>query len=346
MADVVAFGPSLVDVSTKLPDDRYVACHRLLGIKAGSSRRFDDYGQVRELIAALTGCLVEPGGELQAVVRDANLSLAAGSTTLGMLSAMPEEFRTRSTFVSVLGRVGPRLDPLSTLFAQAVAATGIQHELSVADGHNPVGFVLSGTNHPEKTLAMYPGVANVFGGCDLRRLSPELVLVDAYELAYGQLGAFLHGVIESAAAKVGFSLGNHSILTGQLRRRIRSYILNRKLHVLRGNAKEYQTLFPELDARLATPAGFWDHPVRRYVPFALMTFGARGMAAHWAGAFASAVGKKLDPAQIINTSGAGDAAAGVFCAGVLHSDGADKALRRAVDLAARVLHVSSSRILA
>ncbi len=69
------------------------------------------------------------------------------------------------------------------------------------------------------------------------------------------------------------------------------------------------------------------------------------MAAHWAGSFASAVGDQVRATQIVNTSGAGDTAAGVFFAGLLAGDAADDVLRRATDLAARVLQVRSSRLL-
>jgi sugar/nucleoside kinase (ribokinase family) len=345
MSAVVAFGPSLIDICAKLPDDRYAACQQLLGLTGPGWRRLDDYHAVRRLVRAISGWPGREGAVLDAVRACPDLFLAAGSTTLGMLTAMPAGHQARSTYISVLGRVAGSLDPFSQAFTDAVSAIGITHELTVASGHNPVGFVLSGRNDPRKTLATYAGVAPLFGGTDLQRLDPELVLIDTYELLAGEMAAFLAQTIEAGRFPIALSLGNEQLLAGDLGERIRGYVRSKRLFVLCGTAKEYKALFPGLDAKLATPEGFRDHPLRGCVPYALMTFAENGMAAHWAGDFASVGAFQVDRDRIVNTSGAGDTAAGSFCGGVL--DGGDPAetLRRSAQLAASTLLVLHPHLL-
>lgn len=341
----MAFGPSLIDICAKLPDDRYAACQNLLGLTRPGWRRLDDYGLVLRLIQIMSGQRVSNGAVLDAVRACPELFPAVGSTTLGMLTAMPDRYRSRSIFISVLGRMADALDPLSRAFTDGVSAIGIAHEYTVAAGRNPVGFVLSGRSEPSKTLATYTGVAAVFGGAHLPRLDPELVLVDVYELVAGQMAAFLHETIEARRFRIALSLGNDRLLGGDLGERIRAYVWDRRVHVLCGNAEEYRTLFPQLDSQLATPAGFRDHPVRGWVPYALMTFAENGMAAHWAGVFASVAAVSVDRDRIVNTSGVGDAAAGSFCAGVLDGDDPDETLRRSARLASAALLVLHPQLL-
>jgi sugar/nucleoside kinase (ribokinase family) len=293
----------------------------------------------------MSGWPVLMGTVLDAVRENPNLFLGAGSTTLGMLAAMPAERRARSTFISVLGHVAGAIDPLSQAFTDAVSAIGIAHEHSIAPGHNPVGFVLSGHSEPEKTIATYSGVASIFNGTDLRRLAPELVLVDAYELVAGQMAAFLHETIEARKFRIALSMGNEHLLVGDLGERIRTYVQSKHVYVLCGNAEEYKVLFPDLGARLATPEGFREHPVRDCVPYALITFAEKGMAAHWAGGFVSAGAFPVRRDRILSTSGVGDAAAGSFCAGVLDGDDATETLRRSARLASMALLVLHPQLL-
>jgi len=345
LSDVAAFGPSLIDICAQLPDDRYAACQLLLGLTRPGWRRLADYGAVWRLIDAMSDWPVRKGTVLDAVRACPDLFLAAGSTTLGMLAAMPAERRTGSTFISVLANVAGSIDPLSRAFTDAVSAIGITHEYSIAAGHNPVGFVLSGRSERDKTIATYSGVASIFNGTDLQRLEPELVLVDAYELVAGEMAAFLHETIEARKFRIALSMGNDQLLTGDLGERIRRYVRSKRLYVLCGNAEEYRALFPGLDKRLVTPEGFRDHPVRDYVPYALITFAEKGMAAHWDGSFALADAFPVCQDRILNTSGVGDAAAGSFCAGVIGDDDVIETLHRSARLASAVLLVLHPQLL-
>ncbi|MEU5781366.1 carbohydrate kinase family protein [Micromonospora lupini] len=346
MAELVAFGPSLVDVAARLTQEQFDSCARLLGATAGEWRRIHDYRTVRQLIRELTGHPISDRADLPTLLARRGLAVAAGSSTLGMLSAMPAEVRRASTYVSSVARNEGVFDPFSLFFIAAVKAAEVQHRYGVAEGGNPIGFVLSSNTDPEKMLAMYPGVAERFGGMDLTGLSPQLVLLDAYELLGGELSDFLHRCVSRSVAPVALSLGNSHILHGKLQRQVRRYVAQRRLTVLCGNAEEYGALFPEVDPALCTPAGFRHHPIRQVVPFALMTFGDRGMACHWDGRYAVAEAVPIEPSEIVNTSGAGDTAAGVFCAGILLGHPPQQTLETAAELSTDVLRVHSSRILA
>jgi len=276
----------------------------------------------------------------------ANVELIAGSSTFGMLCAMPVALRRRATYVSSLGRLAGRPDEFSLFFKQAVLAADIAHLSSIAEGHNPVGFVLSGTDNPEKTLAMFPGIAHKFSGCDLEALTPTMLIIDAHELKEGDLAIFLDRIINSDRWNVALSLGDSAVLRGELCQRIRSYVFERKLKIICGNQDEYRTLFPEFTSEIDSPEYFAGHPVRYFVRYALATFGDRGMAAHWAGQFCTFANTPLSPSRIINTSGAGDTAAGSFIAGALLGQPVSGVLFSADCLARRVLRMSGSRIIA
>ena len=153
----MAFGPSLIDICAILSRDKYAACQRYLNLMRPGWRRLDDYSSVRQLIQIMSGQTEQGTNLLQTVNACPNLHLGVGSTTLGMLNAMPIRSRVQSTFISTLGRVGGGLDPLSQTFTDALSTMGIRHVYTIADGNNPVGFVLSGQDEPEKTLATYPG---------------------------------------------------------------------------------------------------------------------------------------------------------------------------------------------
>ena len=140
-------------------------------------------------------------------------------------------------------------------------------------------------------------------------------------------------------------MGNEKLMAGILGDRIRAYVRRTLIYVLCGSAEEYRTLFPKLDARLATPEGFRDHPIRSSVPYALITFAENGMSAHWNGDFISTPSVSINNKRIINTSGVGDAAAGSFCAGILDDDDPTDTLRRSARVASAALLVLHPQLL-
>lgn len=328
---ITAFGPSLVDLSARLSPRDFRDWCTTLGAGPGEWRAVPDRATVNHLIGRLVGAPVPPGHEFAALTAPGSpVVVSAGSSTLGMLSAMPERWRRRATYVSALAAG----DPFSAFFTAAVEDLRVAHSNVVAPGHNPVSFVVYAADTPDRVLATYAGVT----ATAVPPVDPdaELLLVDTYELRA------VHELIHARQVPVGLSLGNAGILSGALRPRIRGYLDDGLLTMIFGNAAEYRALFPEVPVELATVTGFRNHPVRRSVRFCLLTDGERGLAAHCDLDFARADAQQA--VTVVNTSGAGDTAAGAFVAGVLDGLAPAEILARCAELAARVLAVPGSRI--
>ncbi len=325
---VTAFGPSLVDLSVRLSPHGFREWCATIGAGPGEWRAVPDWVAVNRLVGRLLGTKIPPGREFAALTTPGSpVVLSAGSSTFGMLSAMPERLRRRATYVSTLADN----DPFSDFFAAAVGDLRVAHHTVVVAGHNPVSFVVYAADAPDRVLATYAGVA----AAAVPPVDPtaELLLVDTYELRA------VDELIRARVVPVGLSLGNAGILTNTVRQRIRRYLDDGLLTMVFGNVAEYQALFPEVPASLD---GFRTHPVRRSVRFCLLTDGARGLAAHCDQNFARTDARRA--VTVMNTSGAGDTAAGAFVAGVLDGLAPAEILARCAELAARVLAVPGSRI--
>jgi sugar/nucleoside kinase (ribokinase family) len=112
-----------------------------------------------------------------------------------------------------------------------------------------------------------------------------------------------------------------------------------------GNWLEYHKLFPEMPVQYLTKEGFGKHIISQYVQYALLTLGEEGMVAYWDGNVFSVDAEHINPELIVNTSGAGDVATGVFCGGIVEHVDCLTILRRAAISSKRVLQVASSMII-
>jgi sugar/nucleoside kinase (ribokinase family) len=260
-----------------------------------------------------------------------------------MLSAMSKPVRARSTYVSTLAHNEAIMDPFSAFFSAEVRKLGLVSRARTVPGHNPAGFVLYEPADPDRVLATYPGVSTEVHLPD-QVDEADLVLIDTYELLTGPLSRQLHDLISSGRARIGLSLGNARILTGDIRRRLRGHIDAGRVSMIFGSASEYRMLYPDLPPDLATPSGFLRHPIRHRVPFCLLTDGTNGMAAHHGPDYAAAPAAQVEAHEVINTSGAGDTAAGVFVVGVLSHVELANLLRQCAEQASRVVSIPGSRI--
>ncbi|MEU3454693.1 carbohydrate kinase family protein [Micromonospora sp. NPDC006766] len=324
---IVGLAPSIVDIAARLPADTWRHCLALVGAQPGEWQRID-VKVASSLLAVILGADVNDVLRQGDRALSPDLAIRPGSTVANALAAMPARSGLRRTFVSTVGVHGDVLDPLSGFFRTSIEAVGIEHHVVPVVGDNPMVFVLSSHDQAERTLAMFPGVADELSHVDLDILSPTLVLVDAYNLGSHAFGRYLDRLIESKRYPVLMSLGNHTILTGDRARRVRSYIGTGCLTALCGNVQEYGALYPEV--------GQGDEHVERLldqvavtVPYALVTMGAGGMAATWEGHQTRVSAIPVRRRQIVNTSGAGDAAAGMFAAGIVSGDAPEETLRRA-----------------
>lgn len=352
-AEVVAFGPSMVDICAPLDETQYQKCHEILGVEPGGWKLIECPDEADQLLDLLQVKDYDTKSSRKASLSNSFSPVAAaGSSTLGMLGAMPPAIRSESTLVTALATKNGHLDDLSSYFAERVRENRINHDYTLIEGRNPVGFVLydqADAQNGEKTLAMHPGVAQRLDTYDaLADKDPALVLIDTYELKSGELSVLLDKIIVENRHRVALSLGNHTLLANNtnLRQQVRNYVESGFVTALCGNEQEYQTLYPELDPWQTDQHSFGGHPVGGMVPYVLMTRGSEGMDALWGGDYTHVSAHDVDGGAIVNTSGAGDTAMGVFCGGIVEGLPAFDTLSKAAYYAGKVLQRSSSMILA
>lgn len=338
---IVAVCPSLVDISITLPDDRFARFCQMVGVTAGEWREIVSEDDFRTLLTELDILAFEEF----IMVPQSHFTVIVGGSTLSMLAALEPAVRCMATYVSVLASRSGMPTPVANFFAREVRAMGILHSSSLVDGTNPTGLVIAGKKNPEKILLFYPGVSRSSAGIELHTLAPDLLIVDAYGLQQGDLAEMLHRCIEARRFRVAVSLGNHVILAGKTLCRLLEHIRMGRLFAIAGNLSEYRKLMPDVPECHLTHLGFCNHPLRRFVPFSLLTMGEGGMVANWRNISAAADAVPVRPEDIVNTSGAGDAAAGIFFAGAINDKSANETLARAAQVASRVLKVPGSLVL-
>ncbi|MGV9767441.1 carbohydrate kinase family protein [Micromonospora tulbaghiae] len=324
---IVGLAPSIMDVVARLSKNRLRRCLDLVGARPGEWRRIDAASS-RLLMREVLG--VDPGQVLVGgdTLLPPDVAIRPGSTVANALTVMPSRADLRRSFVSTVGTRDGRLDPLSEAFRSAMAAVGIEHHAVPVTGDNPVVFVLSGHDDAERALAMFPGVADDLVEFDLDGLAPTLLLVDVYNLGHHPFGRYLDRVVTGRRHQVVLSLGNHTVLTGDRADQVRRYLDEGFLTGLCGNTLEYAALYGDVGAAADRVRAALDR-VEDKVPYALVTMGADGMGVAWNGRRERVAAVPLLDEEIVNTSGAGDAAAGIFAFGIASGNPPPETLRQA-----------------
>lgn len=337
----------MVDVSCSLSEKQFARCGDLLEIQPGGWAKIES----SELLHALLAELDIPSHNIEALHRSmqqGKCAIAAGSSILGVLSAVDPGLRRQSMLASGIAINEKGNDPFFDYFHNATTEMDIRHVGQTIPGRNPMGLVLTTVENKEKMLATFLGVSPDFDAhATMEQVQTEYVIVDSYELQHGTLGTSLEKIIASGRFKVALSLGNKSILDaneGALQTSIRRYIGAGQIHVICGNREEYLALFPETPLQGTLVDWFREHPVHNQVPFSLLTDGAEGLVGNFEGNIIAVPAEKVSSQDIVNTSGAGDTAMGAFCDGIIRGRDLPTTLRRATTLAAKVLQTSSSRL--
>ena len=201
--------------------------------------------------------------------------LTSGSTNLGLLDALSETHRKRSTmlFCEGVGRDGQK-DPLSQMFRRHVENLKVAPFGVPVRGRNPVGFVITTKGYPDRILATYRGVAH-----DLPYLPHDIdakfVHIDAFEMQSGKLSKLIDELIRSRRHNVVLGLGNHKILHGRLQAKITEYLRAGLIHILLGNELEFRVLTGH--DRFDAVADIEEIKYAEKVPNLLITLGGRGM---------------------------------------------------------------------
>lgn len=338
--EIVGIGPSLVDVCARLKEDDFQLCLSEFEMEPGEWKRLESEEELSRLTEIITGNPVMGSDFLYKP--SMTTTVAVGSSVLGMLASLEPAHRNRSNYASSIATTTDGcVQDLSDFFIDEVQCMGVTPIAQKAVGTNPLGFVIGSDSNPEKILVNYPGVTTELDAELAVEAPGSIVLVDAYELLHGRIAETLDTVIRENRNLISLSLGNHTILTGDLVSRIHEYIESGNIHILCGNQKEYSALYPQY-AETTDYHDFTELPIAKYVPYTLTTFGADGLIFGWDNSFFHQQAAQIDQKDIVNTSGAGDTATGAFISGVIGNAPHEDSMRRAACLATKVLQVPSS----
>lgn len=344
---VASIGPGMVDMAfdmTKRPQE-YQTALEILETQPGGWRSIEDSQQFNELMELLIGRILPKTLEdLVSLQTEKQFELIAGSSNLGTLVALTETLRRQSAFISAVGSSDGKIpDYLSRFFTRSLQTLGITHYYEVHKGCSPTGVVLGMKDENDKVLAIYPGVMSELSVFPETVCQPDVVQVDAYELRKQPIGRVIEKTIISGRYKIALGLGNPAILKGGLRDQVLSYIQNSRLTFLTGNEQEFIQLLGISTSHLEKDI-FGEIAGELPVPHVLITLDERGLVALHQGKVHFQAAFPVPKTEIINTSGAGDTAAGVFIAGILEGTEIQTILRESVYFASQVLKLPGSRL--
>lgn len=341
--EVVSITPAIVDIACDLTgrEQVYLELCALLTCNPGEWKAVHD----KEVIEQLLGLVAQVvnfsiNEDFESLSITDGVDIAAGSTGLNMLSALTKRQRKASAIISTVGadeKGNP--DSVSTFFTKDVERTGIYQYAIPKTGVNPLVLVFSHKEQPDKVTAMHPGVASQLETLPSSIDKARVVHVDAYDLQREPAALTLDNLIKSNKPPIALGLGNPSILQGQLKERILGYIENRQVHYLMGNAEEYAALFgtePVTTLEQATSLN-----LGKLAPYVLITLGKNGIIG-----FDHGKATYQRPFRIerpVNTSGAGDTAAGVFLSGILEGQDFSLTLKEASYFSSRIVGMLASR---
>jgi len=344
--DLVSIGPALVDISIDIPELKdYLRIIEFLQTKPGGWVYIHETRQLEEVLAiALNTTVLNLFRDFDQLLKKPSVDVIAGSTGLGFLSAFPKLQRRRSAIVSTVGSPdGKNPDPISQIFTRDLHSLNIRHYSYPVRGNSAVGLVLSTKTIPEKVLAMMPGVAYELVNFPSEIPKGTVIHLDAYELRKGKISETLDQLITSRRYKIALGLGNSSILEGDLKRMIIDYVFKGKIEYLMGNSSEFSKLFSEKESELfPNEQALSALGVQNVVPHVLITFGENGMCSWVNNRFY--YNEACPTSKIVNTSGAGDTAAGVFISGLLVKEAPQQILRTAALFSAEVLQLKGSKL--
>lgn len=316
---IAVIGPALTDVLFHLDEEHYKKVLRFLQARPGEWRELKSISDVHELFRMCNNISLHKKVEFK-----------AGSSLLGVLSALPIELRKESLLITSEGTSKDDLSQTSfSKFTEATKTLSIKHKSYKATGINAIGMVFTSPKHSNRLLAMYKGVSHDLEISD-NDVCAEYLLIDAYELNGGSISDSIDRLIKSQKYKTVLCLGNSSILQGALLNRVLGYLKKRLIYCLAGNKGEFECLFGKLDI-----TNFHSLDFINCIPYILITLGKKGMIGAFQGKtyYQQAVTNE----KIISTSGCGDVSLGVFLSGIIQNLTPKQILRGATYYASFIL---------
>lgn len=323
---IVAIGPALTDALLHLDEEHYKKVLMFLQAQPGDWKELKSVSDVHELFRICNN-----------KKSYTEIEFKAGSSLLGVLSALPIELRKESLLITSEGTSKEVLSQKSfSKFTEATKILSIKHKSYKVIGTNAIGMVFTSPKHSNRLLAMYKGVSHDLDISD-KDVCAEYLLVDAYELNGGNISDSIDKLITSQKYKTVLCLGNSSILQGMLLDKVLTYLKKRLIYCLAGNKDEFECLFGKIDI-----SNFHSFDFNNYIPYILITLGKRGMIGSFHGKTYYRQAVKNE--NIISTSGCGDVSLGVFLSGIIYNLAPEYILREATYYASAILGSQSNVI--
>jgi sugar/nucleoside kinase (ribokinase family) len=341
--EIISISPAIVDIACDLTTKEkiYLELCQILDSKPGEWKPVDSQKEIESLlglVAGVTNFSIE--NDLDLLTQTVGVNMEAGSSGLNLLSALIRTQRENSAILSAVGSdsVG-HPDNLASFFGRDARKIGIYQYSIPQQGSTPLVLVFSHREQPDKVTAMHPGVASQIESLPNGISKSRIVRIDAYDLLRDPASTSLNQLMSSGKVPISLGLGNSSILTGKLKNDILKHIANGKITYLTGNADEFSSLLDISNLQnLENAIGL---NIGRLAPYVLLTMGDKGMLGFKENK--PIVQKSFRQAKAINTSGAGDVAAGVFLSGILSGQDFSLTLKEAAYFSSQVVGSLSSR---
>ena len=333
---VIAYSPAMLDINieSSLSAQQYLLALSAAGIKPGDWAVAQSIIEVEQLSQSIGG------QSLSAMVRSRSPSLQIGSTIAGSYAAFNPSYVGSRQLRLVVGRNEANgtddyglllLERLTDyrLPAQAIPWSGTT-DLCLAAYHRAV---------PERAMLVFRGLKRPELPVSLSGDPNALYFISAFELDRGffRIDPI---AIRREQSSVALGLGDVRILERSLAREIHSLLRAEAITYVFGDSAEYRRLFApfhdtiEFDV-LRAVQDFSRHNATTF----LLTAGAAGMYGIANGSVHFLAAHNV--VALVNTNGAGDAAAGGFLSTHLLSHDIEESLAYAMDRAEEVLRSPS-----
>jgi sugar/nucleoside kinase (ribokinase family) len=341
--EVVSITPAIIDIACDLTNREqvYLKLCALLESGPGQWKSVDDKKVIEELLGVVAGIVTfNLNDDFDSLGLTPGVRIEAGSTGLNLLSALSKPQRENSAMVSAVGSDSSgNPDSLANYFAKDAAKVGIYQYSIPHEGCTPLVLVFSHKDEPDKVTAMHPGVAAQVESVPRSVEKSKIVHIDAYDLTREPAFTTLDRLIGSGRVPIALGLGNSSILQGKLREIILRYIATKKITYLMGNSEEFGLLLNSNPIRTLEQATSLN--AGQLAPYVLVTLGKDGLIGF----------EKNKPVfqrpflqkNPVNTSGAGDTAAGIFLSGILSGQEFPLTLKESAYYSSQIVGSLSSR---
>lgn len=327
---VVGYAPAMLDINIESHASAtgYLDVLSKFGVRPGDWTIIPTFEQLTAMISEMGA------GELHGLLK-ARAHVELGSTIAGSFTAFNPKYHGELRLVLCVGvDEQGNVDLYSQIAMKRLADIGIKTvqasflgtaDLCVATYHKAI---------PDRTMLVYRGLLPPAARLDFASDHSALIFLSAFEVGRGFF-EFDASLIRRNELLIAIGLGDRQILNAEVSFHIQELMRQGILAYLVGDLSEHLECFRGSEDKHQDIVTTTSSLSRIYPTTFLITAGATGM-------YGISQGQThFIPANsvvgIVNTNGAGDAAAGAFISTHLATDDVDTALSYALDRAERVL---------